>query len=98
MMKKSLLRFLRGLFSCVRHGLLILRPMSDQLTHYNVSDGVGGFKRRQISRKAGHALHVETVCRAHAFRLAIEVADGAQDEDAIEVHAAGVREKLQRLQ
>ena len=72
--------------------------MGDQLAHYNVANPVGGFKRRQVGGVGSHTLAGQALGGSESARLAVKVADRAQHQDALQIHATGVCQKFKRLQ
>src|SRR5690348_6720166 len=73
-------------------------PVKEQGIYHFVTQFVGCFKRRQVCAVGSDALMGEAVGGGDAARLLIEVADGAQDEDALPVDAACLCEVFEGLE
>src|ERR1035438_1722536 len=72
--------------------------MIEQFTDNDMADGISALERREVGAVFADALIGETLGSAHAARLTIKIAYGAQYEDASSVNATGIREELQGLQ
>ncbi len=74
------------------------RPVCQQIVNHSVAHGVGGFERGQVSAVGSDALVGQALGGGHAAWLLVVVAHRAQDEDALPVDAAGLREEFERLE
>ncbi len=72
--------------------------MSEQLADNNMANLVCGLKRWQIGGVLADALPGEALPCGKAARLAVEVTYRAQHQNTLQIHAARVGQKLERLQ
>ena len=68
-------------------------PVFDDIADDFVTDDLGGFQGGKVGGVIAGDQGLEAVGGGGAGGLAVEIADGAKDKDALEVDAAGLAQK-----
>ena len=72
--------------------------MGEEFANDFVADGFGGFQGLKIGGVFSADEALEAVGSVSARRFLVVIADGAQNEDALKIDAASLREKSEGLQ
>src|ERR1700722_1738373 len=84
--------------SLARYVILVAVPICNNLRDDNVTHAVGRFERRQVRTVAMRRAGGQAFGGCQPGRLLIEVADRAQNHDAVQIDASAVMKKSERLQ
>src|SRR5580698_5857257 len=73
-------------------------PVMNQRIHYDMTYRISALQRRQEGRISASLLSRQTLPGAHTRRGLVIIAYGSQNQDAVPIHLARVREECKRLQ